>query len=133
MPFKKRASDGGFDFHVLLEQDSIILKPNEVRKFTTGVFCRFPEETVWQWDVRSSIGVKGISVTCKTVDCEYTGELHIVLINAGDTEFNIKNGERVAQLVPNPFSSKFFFSEVQSIESLGITSRGQTGFGGSNK
>lgn len=133
MPFKKRASDGGFDFHILLHGPSYTLAPGETKKFRTGVHCRFPANTVWQWDVRSSVGLRGLSKTCATVDSSYTGELHVVIANTTTEPITVENGERLSQLVPNPFSENFYLSEVKNIVELGKTDRGGLGFGSSGK
>ena len=138
MPFKKRASDGGFDFYVDfkdsgIETDSYVLQPGEVKKLSTGVHCRFPKNTVWQWDVRSSVGLKGIIVSCRTVDQEYLGCLHVVIVNSTQFPIQINDQERLSQLVPNPFSSNFYFQQVATLEELGQTSRAGKGFGSSGK
>jgi dUTP pyrophosphatase len=139
-PMKKRASDGGFDFYIDLHSsedvpsaERIALKPGEVKKLSTGCYCQFPEETVWQWDVRSSVGLKGIDVTCRTIDSAYRGLLHVVVVNNSNANVFIEHGDRLAQLVCNPFSSNYTLKQVSSVEELGKSERGARGFGSSGK
>lgn len=136
MPFKKRAQDGGFDFYVDLIDSGIteghyLLQPGEVKKFSVGAHCRFPTETVWSWDVRSSAGLKGLGLTAHTIDCEYTGCLSIVVVNHTHSQIRIEAHERIAQLIPNPFSSKYYFEQVDRLSDLGTSGRGSSGFGSS--
>lgn len=139
MPFKKRPEDGGFDFYVDLHStfgkpvEEIPLKPGDVLKLSTGVHCGFPDNTVWTWDIRSSAGLKGIDLCARTIDSQFKGELSVVLVNNSNYNLTIKHGERVAQLVPNPFSKYFYLVEVDSVEKLGRSDRGTNGFGSSGK
>lgn len=141
IPFKKRVQDGGFDFYADLHdstftniyglRDRIDLLPGQVMRISTGCHCEFPDDTVWQWDVRSSAGLKGLDVTCRTIDNEYRGLLSFVVVNNTDQPVEIRHHDRIAQLVPNPFSSRYFIEQVQSISDLNNTDRGSLGFGSS--
>lgn len=138
MPFKKRAQDGGFDFHVDLvdtfgAETPIQISPKQVLKLSTGTRCIFPDETVWIWDVRSSMGVQGLDVCCRTIDNNYTGVLSVVIVNNSNEPIEINHLDRVAQLIPNPFSSKFYLHQVDESLIKPKDDRGQGGFGSSGR
>lgn len=138
MPFKKRPQDGGFDFHIDLVDtfkcpSPIEVHPKQVVKLSTGTKCVFPDETVWIWDVRSSMGVQGLDVCCRTIDNNYTGVLSVVIVNNSNKPITLYHHDRVAQLIPNPFSSKFYFQEVDENEIKSKDDRGHGGFGSSGR
>lgn len=138
MPFKKRPQDGGFDFYVDLirsgfSEHGFDLMPGQVVKLSTGTYCEFPEETVWFWDMRSSAALKGLDVCARTIDNPYRGELSIVLVNNSNEPVWIDHRQRVAQLIPNPFSSKYEMVRVESLNELAPSDRGAQGFGSSGK
>ena len=62
-----------------------------------------------------------------TIDSDYRGEVKVLLINLGEEPVEIRRGERIAQLVFAPVA----MVELQAIDSLGTTSRGDGGFGSS--
>lgn len=139
-PLKKRKQDAGFDFFVDLKgtfpdksPDHITLQPGEVVKLSVGCFCEFPVNTMWLWDVRSSVGLKGLDVTCRTIDNEYRGLLSVVVVNNGQGMVNIEHGERIAQLIPNPFNPHYEVEVVSSLDELSKTSRGTKGFGSTGR
>ena len=76
----------------------------------------------------------GISVVNApgTVDADYTGQIGVILINHGTTPFEIKIGDRIAQMVVNKVE-QLNWVPVDSIEALGETKRGQGGFGSTGK
>jgi len=137
-PFKKRLQDGGFDFHVDLidtfgSDASIQVAPHQVVKLSTGTRCVFPDETVWIWDVRSSMGVLGLDVCCRTIDNNYTGVLSVVIVNNSSEPITIRHLDRVAQLIPNPFHSGFYIQEVSEEQIKPKDDRGCGGFGSSGR
>lgn len=93
----------------------------------TGLYLELPDGYEAQVRPRSGLAIKkGITVlnTPGTIDADYRGEIGIILINLGDTEFNIEVGDRVAQLVINPIvQAEFVNSDLTS------TDRGNGGFG----
>ncbi|MBR2105844.1 MAG: dUTP diphosphatase, partial [Treponema sp.] len=93
-----------------------------------GVFYEIPEGYEIQVRPRSGLAAKnGVTVlnTPGTIDSDYRGELQIILINLGDKDFEIKNGDRIAQIIVAPVTQGKF---VQ-VEQLSVTERGEKGFG----
>ena len=77
---------------------------------------------------RSGLAFKnGITVLNSpgTIDSDYRGELKILLINFGEQDFTINNGDRIAQII----ISSVVQAEFSAAESLSKTERGEGGFG----
>ena len=64
-----------------------------------------------------------------TIDADYRGEIKIILINLGDNDFIIKNGDRIAQMVLCPIVK----AEFQVKDNLPESIRGEGGFGSTGK
>jgi dUTP pyrophosphatase len=60
-----------------------------------------------------------------TIDCDYRGEICVVLINHGDEPYVVRRGDRIAQLVIAPVASVV----VREVHSLEGTARGAGGYG----
>ena len=104
------------------------LFPNERILIKTGLHIEFPPNTEAQIRPRSGLALKhGISIVNSpaTIDEDFRGDIGVVLINMGDESFNIKQSDRIAQLV---------FQEVKKydlkiVDKLSETIRGEGGFG----
>ncbi|XP_044741839.1 deoxyuridine 5'-triphosphate nucleotidohydrolase-like [Chrysoperla carnea] len=78
---------------------------------------------------RSGLAFKnGIDVGAGLVDEDYRGNLKVVLFNRSDTPFIIKKGDRIAQLI----CQKIYYPEIEEVENLSKTKRGEKGFGSTN-
>lgn len=94
----------------------------------TGLFIELPVGFEAQIRPRSGLALKhGISILNSpgTIDADYRGELKILLINFSDTDFEINNGDRIAQMVISAHE-KVIWEEV---EILSETVRGVGGYG----
>jgi dUTP pyrophosphatase len=94
----------------------------------TGLKMAIPDGYEIQIRPRSGLALKHqITVlnTPGTIDCDYRGEIQIILINHGTQDFVITPGMRIAQLVVAPFHQAIF----ESTDSLTDTHRGHGGFG----
>ena len=115
------------DLQAHLEKD-IVLKPLERCIIPTGLFMALPLGYEAQVRPRSGLAAKyGLTVLNSpgTIDADYRGEIGVILVNISNTDFTVKNGERVAQLV----ISKHARGEWVSVQNLSDTSRGSSGFG----
>ena len=127
LPSYQTNGSAGMDLRAHLEKD-IVLKPLERSIIPTGLFMALPLGYEAQVRPRSGLAAKyGLTVLNSpgTIDADYRGEIGVILINLSDTEFTVKNGERVAQLV----ISKHARGEWISVQNLSDTSRGSGGFG----
>lgn len=106
----------------------VVLKPLERRVFGTGIFVQLPEGYEFQIRSRSGLAAKhGIAVLNSpgTIDSGYTGEIKVILVNLSNTEFTVKGGERIAQMV----LAKVGHVDWEHVEVLEETERGSGGLG----
>lgn len=127
LPLPSYATEGAAGLDVVAAED-LTLAPGERHAVATGFAIAIPSGYEVQVRPRSGLALKH-GVTCLntpgTIDEDYRGEVKVILANLGSQSFDVRRGERIAQLVPSPVF-KARFSEV---ESLNETSRGIGGFG----
>ena len=131
IPEYKTEGASGVDIMALLE-NKITLDPGESKIIPTGLSIAIPDDLEVQIRPRSGLAAKSnISVlnTPGTIDSDYRGEIKIILVNHGNEKFDIKNGDRIAQMVLVPVL-KFKFEEVSKLDD---TIRGSGGFGSTGK
>ncbi|MGL4981143.1 MAG: dUTP diphosphatase [Fusobacteriaceae bacterium] len=117
----------GMDVRALLEE-SITLKSLERALIPTGIKMEIPKGYEVQVRPRSGLAIKnGVTVLNSpgTIDSDYRGEIKIILVNLSSEPFEIKNGERVAQLV----LQKVYQINFEECDELGTTDRSSGGFG----
>ena len=124
--------DSGFDFRANLNQEeSITIKPGSRKLIPTGLYFEVPRGYELQVRPRSGLALKnGITVlnTPGTVDSNYRGEVKIILINLGEKDFVITNGDRVAQGVISPVLDKVW-GKLNKVGTLNASNREKGGFG----
>ncbi len=128
IPVYKTEGSAGADVSAFLPSSSLIINPHEFRLIRTGLKFEIPHGYEIQVRPRSGLAAKnGITVLNApgTIDSDYRGELQVILINLSDVPFEIKNGDRIAQLVIAPVVTAEF-NETCIISS---SSRGEGGFG----
>lgn len=117
----------GFDVRAQLDE-TLFLKPGERFLIPTGLSFAIPEGFEIQARPRSGLAIKkGISLvnTPGTIDADYRGEVKIILINHGQETFEIKDQDRIAQLVVTPVIQ----ADFELVTDLSETTRGAGGFG----
>lgn len=110
----------------------VILKPMQRVLVATGLFIELPAGHEAQIRPRSGLAFKnGITVLNSpgTIDADYRGEVKVLLINLSDTDFEIKDGERIAQMVIAKHEQLMW----QQTNQLENSSRGEGGFGSTGK
>jgi len=125
LPKYETTSSAGLD---LRSTKTIILKPHGRTLVPTGLFIALPEGYEAQVRPRSGLALKkGITVlnTPGTVDADYRGEIGVILFNTTDEDFEIKAGDRIAQLVLNKVEQIHWIE----VDELDETERGKGGFG----
>ena len=131
LPIYKTYGSSGMDL-VAHIKNKITIKPGKTAIIPTGIAVAIPKNYEIQIRPRSGLAVsKGISVlnTPGTIDSDYRGEIKIILINLGKKSFDIKSGDRIAQIIVCPVS-KAKFKEVKQLPK---TTRGKGGFGSTGK
>ena len=127
LPAYETKGSAGVDLQAFIE-NPIILKPMERFLVPTGLFIELPEGYEAQVRARSGLAIKhGISLVngIGTIDSDYRGEIKVILINLGDKDFTINNGDRIAQMV----FIKHEQVEFELVDDLNETERGSGGFG----
>ena len=124
----------GFDLIAAVEAgETLILKPLTRAAVPTGLVFELPSGFEAQVRPRSGLALKhGVTVLNSpgTIDADYRGEVKVLLVNLGDESFEIRRGDRIAQIVVAPVAQV----ELIAVETVTETDRGQGGFGstGSN-
>ena len=121
------ATDGAAGMDVV-SAEALTLTPGARHAVATGLALAIPVGFEVQVRPRSGLALKhGITVpnTPGTIDSDYRGELKVILINLGNGPFEIRRGDRIAQLVLAPVTRAAW----QVVEELDETARGEGGFG----
>ena len=121
------ASEGAAGMDVLAAED-VSLKPGDRWPVATGLCVAIPPGYEIQVRPRSGLALRhGISVpnTPGTIDCDYRGEVKVILINHGAEAFTVRRGDRIAQLVLSPVVRASWLK----VDELDETQRGEGGFG----
>ena len=121
------ATDGAAGMDVLAAED-VTLAPGGRHAVATGLAVAIPHGFELQVRPRSGLALKfGITVpnTPGTIDSDYRGELKVILINHGQEPFEVRRGDRVAQLVLAPVTRASWLK----VDELDETLRGAGGFG----
>ncbi|KJD36791.1 deoxyuridine 5'-triphosphate nucleotidohydrolase [Tamlana sedimentorum] len=127
LPHYETMASAGMDLRANLSE-SRILKPLERTIVGTGLYMELPVGFEAQVRPRSGLAAKkGITVLNApgTIDADYRGEIGVILVNLSNENFEINNGERIAQLV----IAKHDRAEWETVEQLSETARGEGGFG----
>ena len=127
LPVYKTSGAAGADVCAHLEKPVIIAKGMS-SLIPTGLYFEIPEGYEIQVRPRSGLAFKnGVTVlnTPGTIDSDYRGELKVLLINFGQEDIVISNGDRIAQIVVSPVTVGNF---VQ-VDAISETARGEGGFG----
>ena len=125
IPSQKHVSDIGYDISA---SDNVTLKSNEVTLVSTGIAINLPQQCAGFVLPRSGLSTKHKITLINSpglIDPGYTGELLVPLINHGDDDYEIKAGDRIAQLVLINTNSVNF----KVVDSLPETDRSSGGFG----
>jgi dUTP pyrophosphatase len=133
LPGYGTAGAAGMDLRAAIPESApITLAPGQRAMVPTGLSIAVPEGFEAQVRPRSGLAVKhGISCvnTPGTIDSDYRGEVHVVLINLGQEPFTLRRGERIAQMVIAAYARV----EWDEVETLSETARGAGGFGSTGR
>jgi len=123
IPTRGSAYAAGHDLYAN-ESKTIPARGQEVVR--TGISITPPLGTYGRIVPRSGMAVKHqIAVNAGVIDSDYTGEIQVVLRNMGNLDYQVKNGDRIAQLI----TEKIVESGCYEVRTLKRTNRGQEGFG----
>ncbi|MBR4803439.1 MAG: dUTP diphosphatase [Bacteroidales bacterium] len=128
LPSYGTALSAGMDLRAFLPDGSIVLHPMERKLVKTGLFMELPAGYEAQIRPRSGLALKkGITVLNSpgTIDADYRGEICVLLINFSTEDFEITDGERIAQMV----IAKHETVQWEQCDNLSDSERGTGGFG----
>jgi dUTP pyrophosphatase len=131
LPPPTRATEHAAGLDVVAAED-VTLAPGARHAVATGFAVAIPHGYEVQVRPRSGLALKH-GITCLntpgTIDSDYRGEVKVILANLGSEPFEVRRGERIAQLVPAPVLRADFVE----VETLSETSRGAGGFGSTGR
>lgn len=125
LPAYAHASDAGMDVRSI---EDLTIPAGKRALVHTGLVMALPPMYEAQVRPRSGLALKhGVTVlnTPGTIDSGYRGEVGVILANFGEADFEIKKGDKIAQIVIAPVTQP----EIVEIESVDETDRGAGGFG----
>lgn len=131
LPRYETPLSAGMDVRADLSEP-IILKPLERTLVPTGLYVELPEGYEMQIRPRSGLAIKhGLTLlnTPGTIDADYRGEIKVIVANLSSEPYELKPGERIAQMVVSQFTQV----EWEPVEELSQTERGAGGFGHTGK
>jgi len=129
LPTYQSEHAAGLDLVAAVPADApVIIAPGERATIPTGVAIALPPGAEGQIRPRSGLALRhGITVLNSpgTVDADYRGELHVILVNFGRDSFTIERGARIAQLV----LAATLQAVICEVANLDQTTRAAGGFG----
>ena len=127
IPSYETSSSAGLDLRANLKKP-IYINPFQRTLIPTGLKISLPEKFEGQIRPRSGLALNhGITVLNSpgTIDSDYKGEVGVILINLSDKKYEIKPGDRIAQMIISKFSNVNW----KLVEDIGHSKRGKSGFG----
>ena len=131
LPAYQTALSAGIDLRANL-MEPVILKSGAYGLIPTGLFIELPEGFEAQIRPRSGLALKhGITLLNSpgTIDADYRGEIKVLLINLSNVDFEVKDGERIAQMV----IARYETISWEQVEVLSETERSANGFGSTGR
>ena len=126
MPTRAHPWDAGLDLYAM--EDGYI-RCNQSHTFDTGVHVEIPEGCVGFIKSKSGLMVNHGILTDGTIDCGYTGSIKVKLFNHGSSKYEVKKGDKIAQLVIVPC----LLPSLDVVDNLEKTDRGEKGFGSTGR
>lgn len=131
LPAYETVLAAGMDIRANLSQ-SIVIEPFQRVMIETGLFIEIEAGYEMQIRPRSGLAYKhGITVLNApgTIDADYRGEIKVLLINLGNQSFEVKSGDRIAQMI----LAKHERVDWKNVTILSTTDRGEGGYGSTGK
>ena len=126
LPTSNRSDDSGYDVTAI--EDTLIPARGRTQVPTGLEFANIPDGYWVRVEARSGLSRKfGILPHPGIIDSGYVGNCGIVLYNHSDEDYQVKKGDRIAQLVVYPLIKP----DVKFMETKTETERGDKGFGSS--
>ncbi len=127
MPTRAHEFDAGLDLYSA-QEDTYIYQDDSVL-FDTGVHIQLPKNTVGFLKSKSGLNVKHGITGEGVIDVGYTGSIMVKLYNHGKKPYKVRKGDKISQLVILPC----ILPELEVVDSLEKTERGDNGFGSTGR
>lgn len=125
VPEYAHPTDSGMD---LFSDEEILIPARERALVHTGIALALPNNTEGQVRSKSGLALNfGLQVLNSpgTIDTNYRGEICVIMLNTSGTDYLVKKGQKIAQLVICPF----YTCTSKVVDDLDSTDRGDGGFG----
>ena len=123
LPVKGSPLAAGYDLHSL---EDCIVKAKSKGLVPTGLSMAIPEGYYGRVAPRSGLACKNfIDVGAGVIDSDYRGEVKVLLFNFSEEDFQIKEGDRIAQLIIEQIG----LTQLEEVKDLDSTDRNEGGFG----
>ncbi|XP_054421433.1 deoxyuridine 5'-triphosphate nucleotidohydrolase, mitochondrial isoform X1 [Pteronotus mesoamericanus] len=126
-PTKGSSRAAGYDLYSAYDYT---VPPMEKALVKTDIQIALPAGCYGRVAPRSGLAAKYfIDVGAGVIDEDYRGNIGVVLFNFGKEKFEVKKGDRIAQLI----CERIFYPEIEEVQGLDDTERGSGGFGSTGK
>ncbi len=126
LPSRHYRDNAGADLRARINTN-LWIEPGQTKKIPLGVAMAIPCGYVGDVRPRSGATLESKVAMYGTIDSNYRGEIHAILLNTSKSDVLIKPKERIAQIVILPCPPV----EFKPVKQLGTTDRGENGFGSS--
>lgn len=126
MPTRAHETDAGLDIYA---KERKLIRANSSAVFDTGVHVELPVGTVGMLKSKSGLNVKHGLTSEGVIDVGYTGSICVKLYNLSQTDYIVEVGDKISQLVILPILTP----DLEQVESLEDTDRGNGGFGSTGR
>lgn len=125
-PTREHPTDAGLDLYAM---ETKTINARGFCTFRTGVHAEIPEGCAGVLISKSGLNVKNSITSTGLIDEGYTGEIMVKLYNHGFTDYKVERGTKISQLMIVPVR----YVEVEVVDSLSKTERGDKGFGSTGR
>jgi len=123
VPTKATPGSAGYDIYA---GEEMVIPAGQRSLVDTGFSMAFAGNMYARIAPRSGLAVRGIDVGAGVIDADYRGPVKVLLINNSASEFVVKVGDRIAQIVFEAMAPNTRFQQVTTLDE---TERGSGGFG----
>ena len=126
MPQRAHRTDAGLD---IFAREDAIIKAGGSYAFDTGVHIEIPDGYAGFLKSKSGLNVKHGITSEGVIDAGYTGSIVVKLYNHSDTDYVVRTGDKISQLVILPV----LLTDLELTDNLSDSDRGEKGFGSSGR
>lgn len=126
IPTRAHSTDAGLDLYA---KEGQIVPAKGSAEFDTGVHIQLPPSMAGLLVSKSGLNTKHDITSTGLIDEDYTGSIKVKLYNHGWNEYHVEAGDKISQLVILPVCKP----ELEIVERMGKTERGDGGFGSTGR